>query len=94
MKQDPSQPQRVGIRYSISNTEITHSIAYAEREAVKRMIEQLSVILARDCITKVEGTFLTEFSLNAYVVTPEALEKLVQERVQKVKTGYPIVDFY
>jgi hypothetical protein len=36
----------------------------------------------------------TVFELNGYFVTPQALEKLVQDRVHKVQCGYPIVAFY
>jgi hypothetical protein len=95
---DRSQPQRISLRYAIPFQKLKQSISFAEVEAMERLAKQMCSYLIKECMTKrLETDGVVEsniFELNGYFVTPQALEKLVQERVHKIQSGYPIVDFY
>lgn len=93
-KHDPNQPQRINLRYAIPDLYLNRSLSYSKAEAVKRLIENLAVMLAEAMICERKEYDATIFELNGYFVTPRALDKLVQDRLHKIQAGYPIVDFY
>lgn len=94
----PCQPQRISLRYAIPSELLRRSISFAEVEAQEKLARTLVSYLIKDCMTK---KFVTDgvqestiFELNGYFVTPQALDRLVQDRVHKIQAGYPVVDFY
>ena len=95
---DLSKPQRISLRYTIPSLYLKQSISFAEVEATDRLAKQVCSYLIRECVTKrVEYAGVDEstiFELNGYFVTPQALERLVQDRVNKIQVSKPIVDFY
>ena len=95
---EPSKPQRISLRYAIPSSYFKQSVSFAEVEATDRLAKQVCSYLIRECVTKrVEYAGVDEstiFELNGYFVTPQALERLVQDRVNKIQVGKPIVDFY
>lgn len=95
---DLTKPQRISLRCAIPSLYLTKSVSFAEVEATDRLAKQMSAYLIRECMTKrLETNGVCEstvFELNGYFVTPQALDRLVQERVNKIQVGYPFVDFY
>ncbi len=95
---DLSKPQRISLRYAIPSLYLKQSVSFAEVEATDRFAKQVCSYLIRECVTKrVEYAGVDEstiFELNGYFVTPQALERLAQDRVNKIQVDKPIVDFY
>lgn len=93
---DLSKPQRISLRYAIPLSYLKQSVSFAEVEATDRLAKQLCTYLVKECMGKrleVDSDSKV-FELNGYFVTPQALDKLVQDRMNKIQVGYPIVDFY
>ena len=93
-KPDHNLPQRISLRYAISNRHLDRSLDFSKAEAIKRLEVQLANCLTEEMFCERQEVGTTIFELNGYFVTPQALEKLVQDRVHIVQCGYPVVDFY
>ena len=62
---------------------------WAESEIRRKLIGQLASKLACDAIQKTEDRYSTEFRLHVYVLTPTQLERLVQQRAERMYPNSP-----
>lgn len=84
-KHDLYAPQRISLHYAIPNLYLNRSLNFSKAEVVKRLEFQVAACLANDMICERQENESTIFELNGYFVTPQALDRLVQERLNKIQ---------
>lgn len=88
---DPrAEPSQLKVSFTTQNTveQRDHHHFFVEqvrRELVNRLMETVS----QDCIEIVEGLYTTEYRLNLWVLTPDQLGRLVQDKAEQLFRGSP-----
>lgn len=60
-----------------------------ECEVRRKLANQLASNLSHDAIQKTEGQYSDEYRLHVYVLTPAQLERLVQQRAERLHPSMP-----
>ena len=59
----------------------------------EKLTAQLSQMISRDCMQYTVGEYSTEHRLDVYVLTPDQLERLIQQRAERLLATHPGVYF-
>lgn len=86
-------PQVFSVRYSLSNLGSFQEQQHAKNMARQRVEAMLAHNLVEVTTTKNEQAYITNYEIRVFVLTPDQLARLVQEKAEKLNRGYPDVQF-
>ena len=84
-------PQVYRVRAVLHNIDMHNE--FAVRAIYRRVSDQLAISLAEEATVVTAGEYGVEYDLRVYVLTPNQLARMVQEKADQLRVNYPTVTF-
>lgn len=85
-----ARPVQLGVSFTTQNDiaqtdHRPHFIEHIRRELVNQIMDTI----ANDCVEVIPGVYTTEYRLKLWVLTPDQLGRLVQDKADQLSRGFP-----